>query len=432
MKKTFYMVLVMLCLQTAENIVYSNSENQSGSPFSQSQFVPDISFILDLAYIERDITDTTRQSLFIPGMTYSSEYVSSIDDDTASEQNGRGFSFNYGEMNIASVVDPYFDLFVNLSFTEEGVEFEEGYFTSRSFPFGFQLKAGKFLSSFGRLNEQHGHFWDFFDQPLIYSVVFGEGNLNETGMRLTWVAPFDFYMMLGVEALQGRNSASFGSKGFSDVQHNVTVDDARGPNLYVTYLKYSYDFDTLTLLMGGSGALGKTRLNMALDQSGIQGEGYNGSTHIWGGDITLKYLIDSFRYISLQAEYIMKTFDGRQYTQDTADNISSAECEKVQSGMYAQLVLKPFLQWRFAARYDLLNKNRIEYNGTRDTEYPENMPRYSCMIDYNPTEFSRFRIQYNHDRSHYYKENNEYVNKPNNEIIVQCNLSIGAHGAHSF
>ena len=38
---------------------------------------------------------------------------------------------------------------------------------------GATLRAGRFLSSIGYLNDQHAHTWDFVDAPLAYQAFFG-------------------------------------------------------------------------------------------------------------------------------------------------------------------------------------------------------------------------------------------------------------------
>ena len=49
--------------------------------------------------------------------------------------------------------------------------------------------------------------------------------------------------------------------------------------------------------------------------------------------------------------------------------------------------------------------------------------RYSAMVDYSPSEFSRFRLQYNLDQA-----------RPgtDNQFILQYIVSLGAHGAHQY
>jgi len=51
--------------------------------------------------------------------------------------------------------------------------------------------------------------------------------------------------------------------------------------------------------------------------------------------------------------------------------------------------------------------------------------RISAMAEYNPTEFSRIRLQYNHDRS-------MPGHKINREWVLQFIFGIGAHAAHAF
>jgi len=45
-------------------------------------------------------------------------------------------------------------------------------------------------------------------------------------------------------------------------------------------------------------------------------------------------------------------------------------------------------------------------------------------LEFNPTEFSRIRLQYNYDKSD--------PNRENQEVLLQFILAIGAHGAHAY
>ena len=51
------------------------------------------------------------------------------------------------------------------------------------------------------------------------------------------------------------------------------------------------------------------------------------------------------------------------------------------------------------------------------------------MIEYHTSEFARFRLQYNHNKALY---NEDGIQEDVKTIILQANISIGAHGAHSF
>jgi hypothetical protein len=57
--------------------------------------------------------------------------------------------------------------------------------------------------------------------------------------------------------------------------------------------------------------------------------------------------------------------------------------------------------------------------------FPGRPYRLTGSVEFNPTEFSRIRLQYNYDKS-------ARAEKENNEIFLQFILAIGAHGAHPF
>ena len=268
--------------------------------FAQPKFVPDISFILDGSYVGRNVKDATLENLKVPAF---------IPSGIESNNQNRGFNFNYGELYLHSAVDPYFDLNATIPFSENSVEVEEAYITTTSLPFGFQVKAGKFRSSFGRLNPQHEHVWDFADAPLVNRAFFGEEGLDEKGAQINWLAPTPFYLLLGAEILQGENDASFGTSAITLSKNGFpefTKDETQRPNLLVAFIKSSMDIGNLSLLGGLSFAYGKTRLNDTNDTSQMASYG---DTQIYGLDLTAKYFIDSYRYVSWQNEFMYRHMD---------------------------------------------------------------------------------------------------------------------------
>ncbi|MFM7847168.1 MAG: hypothetical protein ACKO8N_01120 [Rubrivivax sp.] len=84
---------------------------------------------------------------------------------------------------------------------ERGVE--EAWLETTRLPGGLQMRAGRFASQIGYLNQQHPHADDFVERPLLYRALFG-GHWNDDGLRLNWTAPTPFYLMLGLEALRGK------------------------------------------------------------------------------------------------------------------------------------------------------------------------------------------------------------------------------------
>ncbi|MGZ3709703.1 MAG: hypothetical protein ACXVBC_12355, partial [Bdellovibrionota bacterium] len=78
-----------------------------------------------------------------------------------------GFNIQQVELTFGANVDPYFRADANIVLTTEGVEIEEAYATTLGLPAGFQIKAGQFLTAYGRFNPTHPHTWDFANMPLV-------------------------------------------------------------------------------------------------------------------------------------------------------------------------------------------------------------------------------------------------------------------------
>ena len=406
----------------------SNDSSSGASSFSQIRFIPDISLIADVSYVHRNMKDKTFDALEVPEFIHSASEETDAGHSHGAMNAHNGFNLNYAELGFYSAVDPYFDLFAVCHFSPEGAELEEAYFTTLMLPWGFKIKGGKFLSGFGRINEQHAHYLDFAERPLVYRAMFGDEGLNETGMRLSWVAPTDFFLMLAAECLMGENESSFGKDGFTSPNREVDINGTRYPDLYTGNVRSSFDVERLSILLGASGAFGKTRINHGIDTAGQKGHAVKGDSKVVGCDITLRYQFDSVRYVALQSEYLFRHTEGDLFIKDTSDIATISSIDKKQSGLYAQLTGGLAKEWRMGIRYDLLQMNRVKKGGEKQ-KLPENDPRFSAMIEYKPTEFSRFRIQYNLDRSKY---DEKLRRDAAHELIVQANLLIGAHGAHSF
>lgn len=405
--------------------------------FKQTDFLPDIALTVDTSLVGRSKNDQELKSLEIPEL-----YHNHGGDEHGTLNKKRGFNFNYAELSLYAPVDPYFDLYAVIPFSENGSEVEEAYAVTRGLPFGFQFKVGKFRSSFGRLNAQHSHVWDFANIPLVYKVFLGDDGLKEKGVQLNWLAPTPFYLLFGVEVLQGENEQSFGTEGFSaPIQKctqqqqctqtsSITVGDTKKPNLYVGFVKTSFDVGDLSVLTGLSFATGHTRINYLDDANNPYA--FAGKTKLYGFDLTAKYMIDSYRYISFQGEYLYRDQKGTKYEYVSNSNNSNvldlqlSGIEKKQGGFYSQVVWRFAQRWRAGVQYNLINKNDIK--GVKE-DLPNNLHAYYAMLEYNPTEFSRIRLQVGQNRAFFDSNNNR---KTINEVILQFNFTIGAHGAHPF
>ena len=102
----------------------------------------------------------------------------------------KGFNISEGELFLFAPVDPYFNLYANIPFTENGATLEEAYFVTTALPEGLQMKGGKFKSGISRFNAQHPHAWDFADAPLVYRAFTGKEGIIEKGVQFTYLPSF--------------------------------------------------------------------------------------------------------------------------------------------------------------------------------------------------------------------------------------------------
>lgn len=391
--------------------------------FVQSKYIPDISLVMDASYVYRDIADDKVAHLEVPGVAHGILGSHTHNGKTHTPNNAKnGFNLNYAELVLSSSVDPFFTMDGVFHFSEESVEIEELYFTSTALGSGARVKGGKFTSNFGYLNEQHHHTWDFADMPLVYEAFLGMHGINETGLQLQWVAPTDTYLMLGAEILQGENTQMFGK---DKIGTYTTQADA--PALFVGYIKTSFDIDDTTVLAGLSYAQGATRLDHSDDEE--QPHVISGYSKLYGADLVVKHYFDSYSFLKFQSELLSREIDGTQYNFDSSGNFKDSQKSiKEQAGVYTQLIYGINKSWHAGVRYDTIFQNDFTLDAQNQNK-PNNLDKYSAMVEYHTSEFARFRLQYNHNNSLYDENGNR---QDVNTVILQANISIGAHGAHSF
>ena len=335
----------------------------------------------------------------------------------------RGFTIPNAEISLDGAVDPYFKGFSNIVFKiqpngETGVELEEAYVLTTSLPYNLQLKAGQFFTEFGRQNPQHPHSWGFVDQPLVLNRMFGPDGLRSQGARLSWLLPTPFYSeaMVGVMNSAGETTSSFRSPESSDI-HGGRLDEspvkALGDMLMVPRFATSFDLsDTQTLLLGASAAFGPNN------------SGSSARTKIFGVDGYWKWkpaaAQQGFPFVSMQAEGLLRRYEAaeRRFF-DSPDVILPGETLRDQ-GAYAQLLwgIKP----RMVAglRGDWANGNDASF----DSDLRADRFRVSPNFTWYPTEFSKFRVQYNYD--------DRKAIGTDHSLWFQFEFLLGAHASHKF
>lgn len=397
---------------------------QNAQVSSGQSFNPAISVIPDIAYYNDDVAGDAFE--IVEGIEgFGGGVVEADPGGHGHLALERGFNLRETELAFSGAVDPYFDVFATLAVGRDGLEAEEVYVQTRTFLPGVQLRVGQFFSGVGHINKQHPHQWDFVDQALPLQAMFG-GTLVETGLQVTWLPSLPFYALLGVEALQGDNERL--SRNAADA-HPELFEETPGPRLFTGFVKVSPDLGYGHALQGGL-SFGRSRSHQELvtGAGGAPSGGLEGTTWFVGTDWVWRY--DSSRALgrsdlTVQGEYLYRKKD-LATTGDMGAIIAGTPVVSAQDGLYAQAVYGIAARWTLAGRVDAVGlTNRLDTGGAAEPYGRSH--RYTATLTFNPTEFSRLRLQYENGRGW-----NDRTRLPFQQMFVQFQMSLGVHGAHRF
>lgn len=306
-----------------------------------------------------------------------------------------GINLQEVELGFQGVVDPYFRADSFFSFSRDGVEVEEAYLTTLSLPFNLQIRAGKMRSKFGRINLQHTHVQDFVDISLP-SATFIKGELSPVGVEVSYLLPIPWYAELSGSI----NSPEGQEPTFARDQNANRVDRL----LYVTHISNFFEIsDALSAIVGGSFA------------TGSNGTAEGNRSNLYGADLFVKYRPlegSSYQAIKLQAEFFYRQ------SEITEGNFNDW-------GAYAYIIDRFAQRWDAGFRFDFVNSNK-RFPSIQEGELapaPKEL-RYSALLRFSPSEFSRIALQYEFDNP---------ASRGNfHAVFLQFQYAIGAHGAHPF
>jgi len=329
-----------------------------------------------------------------------------------------GFTVQNVELSIGATVDPYFDGQANFIFLinaegETVVELEEAFFTTRNLPWGLQIKGGQFFTEFGRQNKQHPHTWAFVDQPIVLSRFFGGDGLRSQGVRASWLIPADWYseFYFGMQNAKGETVTSFLNAPGEDIGGHTLIDrNARGSGdfLYSARWLNGIDIsDTLSMNLGISGLWGPNASGVSTD------------TQIYGADLYLKWQpIMSQRgypFIAWHTEVLQRDYEAA----DPGDPVRETLKDR---GLFTQGLwgFKP--GWIAGLRWEYANAD----GDTSSDPLRDTRKRLSPNLTWQPSEYSKLRLQYNRDWTEHLSE------KTADTIWLQFEFSLGSHMAHTF
>jgi hypothetical protein len=287
------------------------------------------------------------------------------------------------EVSFSAAVDPYARADVFLSFGETGVDVEEAYATFPAIPGGLLLKAGKQRAPFGKANLMHRHVLPWVDRPLVIDhLLGGEEGLSDAGATVSRLlpSPGNIFLEASGSVFRGDSEGIFAAQQRSDVS---TVAHLRG---------YGDLNEESNLDLGFSFARGH-------NDSGL-----SYVSRLYGVDGT-------FRWKPLRRA-IYHSFIGR--TEILWSSRFEPDGPHKAFGYYASGDYQAARRWFLGARFD--QSERLDGQ--------EKDSGASAVVTFWPSEFSQLRAQYR--LTHYA----EHVNA--NELLLQLQFALGAHGAHPF
>ena len=338
-----------------------------------------------------------------PDISMIGDFLSSLGNSPpkgAGQTPVRSFEMHESELGIQAVIDPYArgDFFI--TFGEQGVSLEEGYLTFTSIPAGFVAKIGKMRAAFGKVNTMHNHVMPWADRPLVTdNLVGGEDGINDAGVSVTrtFAAPGNLF-------LEATGQVFRGDSGDPILHHPLFAASNNSDVSTVAHLRSYKDISESTNLdIGVSFARGHS------DLAGQNLLNNNFITYLYGADATLRWRPlrrSIYHSFIARSEFI--------WNQRQQFNAAFLPATKRSFGYYASGDYQLGRRWFVGGRFD--SSDRATSPGTDHGA--------SAVLTFWPSEFSQLRGQYRLTR---YAEG---INA--NELLMQLQFVLGAHGAHPF
>jgi hypothetical protein len=402
------------------------------------------------------LIDVSFDGLFAAGVSTATDDQLQILQNGDHDPRKRGFTVQNVEFSFSGAVDPYFNAEAHIVYSvdpiigDSRVELEEAFFTTQKLPFGLQLKGGQFVTEFGIINSQHPHQWDWQDAPIINTRLFGPDGMRGPGFRLGWLTPLPWYsdVYFGMQNANGETMASFlANREFWDerpVGGRPFVDRSVKSLKDLAYLGRwinSWDLSNeVTMKLGFSGAYGPNA------------SGPDGQTLIYGADLKLKWRpVNNFRgwpFLLLQSEVM-----GRNYRADrffnpgpdgmfgTGDDIRLPRETLKDWGFYSQLLWGFRRNWATGIRFEYVSGSgydvrvdfgtgTVQFVSRNSDPFRDDRYRISPLLVWQPTEFSRFRLQYNYDHNKDILPG--FSHRGASSVWLGAEIMLGAHAAHKY
>ncbi|MGY3570192.1 hypothetical protein [Vibrio paucivorans] len=337
-------------------------------------------------------------------------------------ERSEGFGLGHTELNMSANIDDKFHGALTTVLESHGDEtellLEEAFIETLSLPYGVNIRAGRFLSDFGYLNNQHMHTDSFVERPVAYRTFLGS-HYYDDGVRANIVLPTDMYVKFGVEAFSGSKMSA--------------VEDGEDVGVYSTNLKLGNDISDSSSWQFGLSYLrnenGKTESfgeDVHVHSGHDHDHDHNHSatvtgSNLYGADFVWKWAPNgNYKYsnFTLAAEYmLLDDIVDSKYSND-------AHSPDTLSAYYVSGVYRFNPSWSMGLRYGEAETYDGHAHGDHMHFSELSDQELDAMIAWDSSHFGTIRAQYSR------VENQS--DETDNVFTLQYVMTFGAHGAHAF
>ena len=349
-----------------------------------------------------------------------------------------GFGLGHTELAMSANIDDMFygklTAVVEMHDGETELGLEEAFIQTMAMPYGLSMRAGRFLSDIGYLNNQHVHTDAFSDRPAVYRAFLGSHYFDD-GLRVSYVAPTDLYWTMGAEAFKGDSMQAEDEHGERDYK---TI------GVYTAFTKIGGDVGQNGSWQAGLSYLRNENGRMTAeehddhddhdDHAAVQDEHEHSHSAQYTGENT--YVADfvykwapngnyKYQHLTLSGEYFRVTdFKALEEEHDDHDEHGHDDSSKdYQDGWYLSGVYQFSPKWSAGVRY-----GQVDTQLMHDDHFdPQKLKETEVSLAWHHSHFSTVRLQYTNQQG----TNFEGI-EDDNVITLQYVMTLGAHGAHQF
>jgi hypothetical protein len=341
-------------------------------------------------------------------------------------------SEGYGKLNFENpsmelFIDGYLNPFARAT---ANVAYEDGEFgveelygnIVRGLPLDMQIKAGKFLVGFGKINTVHPHAWPFLERPLFQQVFFGPEGLNDVGVNVSFLLPTDeIYSTLDLGVFRGESIQALSDSNAVERGINPIFVGRLG-----TFLNLS-DYSNLDFGVSSSYGVYSKALSHLVTED-LTNPDKKSLKYMYGGvDLKYKYSPDSYTAFTLQGEALINRRD--------VNRQEDGEYKFTKMTNYGGTIFADYKfmkQFSIGMKYDYTSgiiDDRLTFNTLMNDDKNSTQGIEGWFSFYPVEETSALRLGVQH-LTFKYADGIEHNSETT--IKLQFLFSLGPHKAHPF